>query len=823
MKKRALALILAACLIFSMIPAASAEEFDASWTFDASTGTLTVSGNGYVTEPEGGYPWQVHREQITAIVFGDDVVNIGTEAFMGCTRLTSVTIPKTVSYVGDRAFADCTALVDVQYEADPDLTYTLMCQAPFQGCTALEAIQVQDGHISLRAYDGVLYSYDHWLLQYPCGRADTSYTVCDGTEMIYRNAFAGASRLEEILLPESITKIDEYAFHGVEQLKTVTFTGSAPAFDEDSFFGCTVTAVYPAGDGTWTEEVRQQYGGTVTWISSDGVMDAPQNPTSGICGENLIWSFDKATGTLTVSGEGEMYDYSTSADELPWYAHRQNITALVVEEGATSIGEFAFAYVFPVLSDVTLPSTMISIGKQAFHSCPISEIALNDGLVSLMGFSNTLLTELVIPDSVTTIGPEAFFECTRLERVVLPAGLETCGTSAFRLCSSLCQVVMPEMPNFQFFGASVFAGCALTDLSWYNQSKIAYQQFAGNGMVELEIPSCVTTIGDFAFESCKSLTSVTIPDSFESIGAAVFADCPALETITFQGDAPEIGMDAFRNTVITAFYPAGNDTWTEDIMQQYSGIVTWVPYGSTEPEPSEPEETEPTEPEPSEPEETEPTEPETSEPEEPEPTEPEPSEPEETKPTEPEETEPTEPVENPFTDVKETAYYYTPVMWALEHNITGGTSATTFSPNASCTRGQIVTFLWAANGRPEPESNSNPFKDVKKSAYYYKAVLWAVEKGITSGTSATTFSPNAPCTRAQVVTFLWAANGRPHPESAKNSFSDVKSNAYYYKSVLWAVENGITSGVGGGKFGPNMTCTRGQIVTFLYKAYQDIL
>ena len=251
-----------------------------------------------------------------------------------------------------------------------------------------------------------------------------------------------------------------------------------------------------------------------------------------------------------------------------------------------------------------------------------------------------------------------------------------------------------------------------------------------------------------------------------------------------------------------------------EILQQ---VIDQIP--EPEPQPTEPQPTEPqpTEPEPTEP---QPTEPEPTEPEptEPEPTEPEPTEPEPTEP-EPTEPEPTEPAENPFTDVAESAYYYEPVLWAVENSITGGTSATTFGPGEACTRGQIVTFLWAAAGRPEPASENNPFTDVKADAYYYKAVLWAVENNITGGTSATTFSPNSPCTRAQVVTFLWAAQDRPEPASAEITFSDVKATDYYAKAVLWAVENGVTSGVGGGRFGSGETCTRGQIVTFLFGVY----
>ena len=176
---------------------------------------------------------------------------------------------------------------------------------------------------------------------------------------------------------------------------------------------------------------------------------------------------------------------------------------------------------------------------------------------------------------------------------------------------------------------------------------------------------------------------------------------------------------------------------------------------------------------------------------------------------------------NPFEDVKESDWYYNSVMWAVAANVTGGTSPTTFSPENPCTRGQVVTFLWAANGRPEPPVTGNPFTDVSESDWYYKAVLWAVENGITKGTSATTFSPEQDCTRAQIVTFLYAAENRPFVYSYDNSFTDVKESDWFYEPVMWAAENGVTGGIGGGKFGPNNVCTRGQIVTFLFKVNGD--
>ncbi len=146
-----------------------------------------------------------------------------------------------------------------------------------------------------------------------------------------------------------------------------------------------------------------------------------------------------------------------------------------------------------------------------------------------------------------------------------------------------------------------------------------------------------------------------------------------------------------------------------------------------------------------------------------------------------------------------------------------GTSATTFSPNATCTRAEAVTFLWRAAGSPEPVNVANPFTDVGAGEYYAKAALWAVSKGITVGTSATTFSPNATCTRAEIMTFLYRYAGQPAITANVVSFGDVRPTDYYYNATLWAAQNGISVGIGNGQYGPSNPCTRGQIVTFLYK------
>lgn len=169
---------------------------------------------------------------------------------------------------------------------------------------------------------------------------------------------------------------------------------------------------------------------------------------------------------------------------------------------------------------------------------------------------------------------------------------------------------------------------------------------------------------------------------------------------------------------------------------------------------------------------------------------------------------------NPFTDIYESDYYYDAVLWAVANGVTNGTSATTFGPNVTVTRAQMVTFLWRAHGSPEA-TGANPFTDVGTSDYYYDAVLWAVENGITVGTSDTTFSPETPVTRAQAVTFQWRAAGSPVVSGS--SFDDVAADAYYVNAVTWAVANGITNGTSGTTFSPDVVVSRAQAVTFLWR------
>ena len=337
------------------------------------------------------------------------------------------------------------------------------------------------------------------------------------------------------------------------------------------------------------------------------------------------------------------------------------------------------------------------------------------------------IKSVVVKEGVTSLFGGSFVECTELTKAELPNSLETIGYALFCDCIRLTSIDIPD--SVKEIEAEAFADCI--------------------GLTSVSIPGSVEVIKARAFMYCTALKSVTIPNSVKEIWTEAFADCTALKDVYFGGtqaqwEGIQIGSanEALKSAVIH--------------------------YGST----------------------------------------------------------------YPFTDVDPAgrhAPFAEAIQWAVNEGITTGYGNGIFKPNADCSRAQVVTFLWRAAGSPAPKSEDNPFVDVfakqdnGNDNPYYTAILWAVENGITNGVDATHFAPSKTCTRAQVVTFLWRAEGQPEPESAVNPFADVSakqdngSDNPFYVAILWAVGEGITNGTDKTHFSPNNTCTRAQVVTFIYR------
>lgn len=523
----------------------------------------------------------------------------------------------------------------------------------------------------------------------------------------------------------------------------------------------------------------------------------------GSCGQNLTWSIDG--NVLTISGSGPMNDYRKASDQ-PWYKYRKPVTKVVVNSGVTTIGENAFRGMD--MMTATLPDTLTKIGDDAFYSCEeLTGITIPSGVTSIgeAAFGScTNLSYATIPDTVTIIDEIAFDGCENLTEINLPDGLKTIGRIAFR-DTGLTSVTIPGGATI---GTSAFLGSALTsvtlesgvtsipdsafarceDLKYVSipntvQSLEDESFYWCRALESISLPDSVKTIGDSAFYYCDALVNVSLGNGIETIGYRAFRACDSLREITVPSTCTSIGGEAFYTyypMTITVLSPNCRINTLKNTMGTV-GMVTIRGYkGSTSeayalehgyafevlPEQSTEEPDPPT----------------------------------------------------GFKDVYSSDYYYQPVLWAVENEITAGTSATTFSPNQNCTRAQAMTFLWRAEGCPEPRSTNNPFVDVKPDAYYYKAVLWAVEKKVTAGVSATQFAPDEECTRGQIMTFIHRAAGSPSV-SGSSPFRDVKTSDYFYRPILWAVKNNITNGISATEFGPSDGCTRGQIVTFLYRHY----
>ena len=390
----------------------------------------------------------------------------------------------------------------------------------------------------------------------------------------------------------------------------------------------------------------------------------------------------------------------------------------------------------------------------------IKAVVAEEGVTSIGNFAFVdcaNLTTVSLPDSLIEVGESAFRNCTALTTVDFGTGLEMVSGYAFMNCASLTAADLGD--KVEIIGNSAFFACSNLAEVNLGESLLGINTLAFSectSLTEITMPDTLTALGSDVFNGCSALTSVKLSDGLTNLPAYTFNECVSLVDVKLPQYLTTIGERCFYycQSLESIDLPFGLIAMDNDAF----GFCTKL-----------------------------------------------------------------RDIELPMalSYIGYFAFNGCTSLGNLEFppNLSyyTGTSATTFSPEMNVTRGQVVTFLWAAAGKPEPKTAVNPFVDVAQSDWYYKAVLWAVENGITSGMDATHFGPSAECTREQVVTFLYAAAGKP-ATTATVSFSDVQPGAWFYAPVAWAVENGITSGMGNGTFGVGATCTRAQIVTFLYAA-----
>lgn len=596
--------------------------------------------------------------------------------------------------------------------------------------------------------------------------------------------------------------------------------------------------------------------------------------SSGECGDNLTWTLD-SEGTLTISGTGRMRDFLNA----PWVEERvsDRIYSVVIEDGVTSIGVNAFHLCYK-MARIDIPGTVTEIADE-IYSTSMVEFHVNSANSVYRSLDGVLYTAdmttlisyparksdsvYMIPEGVTTIASNAFRSSVNLTKVVIPDSVTKIGRMAFYGSFSLTSVHLPR--NMTIIADNVFGFCRnLKDITIpYGITEIGASAFYYcTNLKNITIPNSVTKIDGGAFGRC-GLTSITIPASVTDIENDAFGGCSNLPEIKVDpantyfeskdGLLYSTGKDeTFLGKIRLISYPAGKKdpvfVIPEGVLQVNSFTacnnllhITWrssnskfagwfatdcknlksitIPVSIQSIQAPPPHETQPRE----------------------------------TlfpgcdnisdiyypgteaqwnaitkspeyifdgltihyNSTGPNSQSVTSPAAPAFTDVPDDAYYAAPVAWAVENEITTGTSDTAFSPKQDCTNAQILTFLWRACGKPEPTID-NPFTN-KISDTYLQAAVWAYEKGMVSGD---TFDASELCTRAMAMTYIWQSAGSPAPGEAA-AFTDVPADAAYAQAVAWAVEQDVTTGASQTEFSPDGVCSRGQIVTFLHRALAE--
>ena len=607
--------------------------------------------------------------------------------------------------------------------------------------------------------------------------------------------------IPSVIRDKEVKRIAPYAFEDCNVLKRITIPSTLTGIGEQSFTSCSAL-----------ESIEVDKSNS-TYSSEKGVLFSKDKTSL------YVYPSNKLDETYTIPNS-VTYVYSFA------FFVNKNIKNITIPENVEAIGKAAF-FGCENIERIMIPKNVESIGSAAFSSCrslktidvakdnpsyrEIDGALFTSDMSILIGYpSGKTDTTYIVPNGVKYVGDWVFSECYRLVNITLPDELLIIGGSAFYACTGLKSITIPN--SVKYIGGIAFELC--------------------ENIQTITIPSGVEEIGEETFMQCTSLKSINIPKSVTKIGNSAFDCCDSLTDVYYEGSSSQwrsINIAEY-NTALTSAnihfnshvhtyegYTVTSPTCTEPGYTTHKCTSCDYSYNDSYIEPLGHNYTE-----------------------------------EVTAPTCTERgyttytcsvcgdsykgsyvdplghnykngtctrcgtKDPNYKPQADFTDVAAGSYCYDAVQWAVANGITNGTDTTHFSPNAGCTRGQVVTFLWRAAGEPTVGGNVG-FVDVAPGSYCYEAVKWAVANGITKGTDATHFSPNETCTRGQVVTFMYRAEGEP-AVGGNVGFVDVAAGSYCYNAVQWAVANGITKGTDATHFSPNATCTRGQGVTFLYRA-----
>ncbi len=727
------------------------------------------------------------------IIIPDTVTTIGGSAFLNSSGLKSIILGKNLTKIGDNAFKNCTALEAAEL---PD-SVTMIQNDAFNNCDSLEAIVLPDSVSSF---------------------GERVFQNCDGLKTVKWNntltsipyaSFSSAKNLEQFTFSEGIVSINNDAFKNCENLKSIELPSTLKAINDSAFYNCDAL----------TEVVIPD---SVTTLGGSAFKDS----------DNLV-SVKLSKNLTTI--------------ETSVFEHCDVLSKIVIPYRVTNIKANAFNNCV-ALTEATIPKTVTTIAANAFSNfyqltfygiagtyaeeyasansiafvdqqIHADSISLSETNVTLAKGASKALYLTIQPEGVTddiawkssntsvaTIDDTGLVKAVGLGsttiKVTVGSKSVSCKVTVVQPVTSIklnsSEKTLEALDTFQLTAIVSPSDAANKEITWKSSNEnvatvdenglvtaiakgtasITAEAQDGSGVTA----ACKITVSNTAYivsdiselesshpydSSCNDFWVYTLDDSnAKSINVTFDAQTDIEEDFdylyVYDENGTEVGVYTGTELAGKTISITGRTVRIKLVSDDSGTAWGFKVISVVNPD---------------------------------------------AKPA----------VTNPFTDVKKSDYFYDAVLWAVENGITGGTTASTFSPNQECTRQQVVMFLWRYAGKPEPTTTKNPFTDVKSSSSFYKAIMWAVETGITSGSTKNTFSPNATCTRQQIAMFLWRYAGKPAHSVTKNPFTDVNSSGTYYNAIMWAVENGITSGKTAATFLPTQECTRAQIVTFLYR------